>query len=104
LAVSFEDFSLTEYAEWILEQRYGYRIFTRKLEGIYFLILKRECGVKIDFTESGLNICIGLDWEERVRWITFESDGHLQKKRIYTESIQQLPDTSEIDTIIECLL
>jgi len=39
-----------------------------------------------------------------VRWITFESDSHLQKKRIYTESIQQVPDISEIDTIIECML
>jgi len=40
LAGSFEDFRLTEYAESILEQRNGYKIFTRKLEGIYLLILK----------------------------------------------------------------
>ena len=38
--LSFEDFRLTEHAEWILEQRNGYKIFTRKLEGICILILK----------------------------------------------------------------
>ena len=57
------NFRLTEYAEWILEQRNGYKIFTRKLEGICLLILKWECkdSVKIDFTESSLNIRTVLD-------------------------------------------
>jgi hypothetical protein len=108
LAVSSVDFRLTEHAEWILEQRNGYKIFTRKLEGMYILILNWECkdNVKIDFTgiESYYSYWIRLALWERVRWITFEFDSHLQKKRIYTVSIEQVPAISEIDTVIEFVL
>jgi len=69
LTVSFEDFKLTEHAEWILEQRNEYKIFTRKLEGIYLLILKWEYkdNVKIDSMESSVNIPVGLDWL-KIEW------------------------------------